>query len=167
MSKCDPLPYAMNPQRSSPLPSGREANHWGHYTTTSASAHRKTEKYRYYWAELTKSQNKMETYVALNRKYTVETYLTPVSDIKLTWTLTEQWTDLDAQRQEVVFLLWAANSWDRAVLPNLAQLLGKSKRPVLYTININIPRVPLSKWLEKTPSLPWALQLREPPFPYV
>ena len=36
------------------------------------------EKYRDYWTELTKSQHKMETYVILNREYTVAGYLTSV-----------------------------------------------------------------------------------------
>ena len=40
------------------------------------------EKYIDYWTELIESQNKMETYVALNRQYTVAAYLTTVSDTK-------------------------------------------------------------------------------------
>ena len=47
------------------------------------------EKYRDYWTELTKSHNKMETYVTLNREYTAATYLTTVSDRKLRRTLTK------------------------------------------------------------------------------
>ena len=41
------------------------------------------EKYRDPWAKLTKSQNKLEKYVSLNRQYTVANYLTTVSDKKL------------------------------------------------------------------------------------
>ena len=47
------------------------------------------EKYRDHWAKLTKSQNKLETYVSLNRQYTVANYLTTVSDKKLRKTLTK------------------------------------------------------------------------------
>ena len=47
------------------------------------------ENYRKYWTELTKSQNKKETYVALNRQYSVATYLTTVSVTKLRRTLTK------------------------------------------------------------------------------
>ena len=47
------------------------------------------EKYRDHWAKLTKSQNKLETYVSLNRQYTVANYLTTVSDKKMRKTLTK------------------------------------------------------------------------------
>ena len=42
-----------------------------------------------YWTEIIESQSKMETYVALNRQYTVAVYLTKVSDTKLRRTLTK------------------------------------------------------------------------------
>ena len=47
------------------------------------------EKYRDHRTKLTKSQNKVETYVALNRQNTVATYLTTLFDTKLRRTLTK------------------------------------------------------------------------------
>src|SRR4029434_5049995 len=48
------------------------------------------EKYRDHWAKRTESQNKLQTYVSLNRRYTVATYLTPVSDAKLNTEVEEE-----------------------------------------------------------------------------
>uniref|UniRef100_A0A671YR74 ribonuclease H n=1 Tax=Sparus aurata TaxID=8175 RepID=A0A671YR74_SPAAU len=46
------------------------------------------EKYTTYWNDITRSQHKLETYLTLNRQYTVAEYLTTVTDQNLRKTLT-------------------------------------------------------------------------------
>ena len=111
------------------------------------------EKDRDYWTELTKSQNKIETYVTLNREYTVATYLTTVSDRKLRKTLSkhrlsEHNVAVEEGRHRQTCcperrgcLLTVKQ---RAALNSL-QPISKYYRPIFCKNNQNIPRVPLSK----------------------
>ncbi|XP_056588353.1 uncharacterized protein LOC130408891 [Triplophysa dalaica] len=46
------------------------------------------EKYTTYWTNTTKNQHKLECYSALNREYTIASYLNTVSDVRLRKTLT-------------------------------------------------------------------------------
>ena len=65
------------------LPQDRPQTIWPNQIIT-----KQKENYITYWKNITKTQSKLESYLALNRQYTVADYLTTVTDPKLRKTLT-------------------------------------------------------------------------------
>ncbi len=113
-----------------------------------------TEKHNYvtHWTNTIKNQHKLECYSALNREYTMASYLSTVTDVKLRKTLTmyrlsEHSLAVETGRRRQIWLsreeenllpLQSGRDQNRAALPHRVHKIPKHQKPILPQNKENI-----------------------------